>query len=93
MDAGGPKRAIVGLRFDRTDPLQQDFIHPWGLTGIDGNDIGTVTSFSYSPTLSANLGIATVNSELKAPGSQVKVMTPGGMEVATVEKLPFMKRM
>jgi len=93
MDAGGAKRAIVGLRFARSEPLQQDFIHPWGLTGIDGDNTGIVTSFSYSPSLSANLGIATVNSDLKAPGSEVKVMTPGGMEVATVAKLPFMKRM
>jgi aminomethyltransferase len=90
---GGPKRLVVGVQLSSKDPLQTDFMQPWSLRNSDGQDVGCVTSLCYSPTIGANIGIATVNIESTTPGTKVHLESPDGLHDAVISKLPFMKRM
>jgi len=56
---------------------------------VDGEDVGRVTSALYSPRLDKNIGYCWVPVALSAPGSRLRVETPGGEVDATVVLMPF----
>jgi aminomethyltransferase len=55
----------------------------------DGEEVGRVTSALYSPRLDKNIGYCWVPVALSAPGSRLRVETPGGEVDATVVPMPF----
>lgn len=90
---GGPKRTIMGVQLTCKEPVKEDFLRAWKLTSEGGEDIGAVTSFTFSPTLGANIGIATVRIDAASHGTKVRMESPSGWHDAVIQKLPFMKRM
>jgi len=89
---GGPKRTIMGVQLTSKEPVTEDFLRAWKLNG-EGGDIGEVTSFSFSPTLGAHIGIATVAIDSALHGNKVRIQSPSGFYDAVIQKLPFIKRM
>jgi aminomethyltransferase len=88
---GGPQRRVVGVMLTCEDPLEVSMMRDWKLVGEGGEDIGFVSSFTYSPVL-GNIGIATVTKMCSKAGTKVQVETPVGRHDAIVHKLPFMPR-
>lgn len=58
----------------------------------EGNEVGTVTSGSYSPTLKKNLGLALLPTVLTELGTEVDVEIRGKLLRARVVATPFYKR-
>jgi glycine cleavage system aminomethyltransferase T len=89
---GGPQRLVVGVMLECSEPLQVPMMRDWKIISEEGMDIGFVSSFCYSPTFGANIGIATISKMCAQSGLKVQVETPIGRHIATVRKLPFMPR-
>ncbi len=58
----------------------------------EDQQIGHVTSGTFSPTLQKPIAMGYVPEEFKAPGTEIEVEIRGKREPATVVKLPFYKR-
>lgn len=58
----------------------------------DGQDIGVVTSGTFSPTLQQSIAMASLNLAHSAAGSVVDIDVRGRCEPATIVKLPFYRR-
>ena len=58
----------------------------------DGNQIGIVTSGTFSPTLNKAIGMAFVDADMGAPDTKIEVAIRDAMTAAKVVKLPFYKR-
>ena len=58
----------------------------------DGQEAGSVTSGTFSPTLGASLAMAYVDPECRAIGTELHVDVRGHREVARVVELPFYRR-
>ena len=85
--AEGLKRKLVGFEMiDRGVPRAHYEITK------DGENIGFVTTGSYSPTLDKNIGLALVNSEHSELGTEFAVMRSGKALKAKVIPLPFYKK-
>ena len=59
---------------------------------VDDAKIGTVTSGTFSPTLKSAIGLAMVDAEHTAPGTQITVDVRGRMVDGVTVKPPFYKR-
>jgi aminomethyltransferase len=59
---------------------------------VDGQEIGVVTSGSFSPTLKKNVGMAYLPVAHAVPGARFEVAIRGRGEPATVVPKPFYKR-
>jgi len=88
---GGPQRLITGVMLECEEPLEVPMMRDWKIMNEDGEDIGFVSSFTYSPVF-GNIGIATVPKMSSKAGTKVSVETPIGQHSAIVHKLPFMPR-
>jgi len=58
----------------------------------DGQQVGTVTSGTFGPTVGASIAMAMVDPSVKSPGLALTVDVRGKPEEAQVVKLPFYKR-
>jgi aminomethyltransferase len=66
---------------------------PGGVTGIGlAEQVGEVTSGTFSPTLEKPIAMAYVQPQYAAPGTELGVDIRGTIEPARVVKLPFYKR-
>jgi aminomethyltransferase len=55
-------------------------------------EIGVVTSGTFSPTLNKAIGLAFINIDFSAPDTQIEVAIRDTMAMAKIVKLPFYKR-
>lgn len=56
---------------------------------VEGRSIGFVTSGSYSPTLEKNLGMAVIQKQYSAEGTEIEIVIRNKNVKAKVVKLPF----
>jgi glycine cleavage system aminomethyltransferase T len=83
----GVKRKLVGVRLDGP-PLGMWLEDFWPVRS-GGEEVGRLTSASYSPRLEFNMGYAWVPIELAATGRKLEVSSPDGAIAAQVVALPF----
>ncbi|MFU7527597.1 glycine cleavage system aminomethyltransferase GcvT [Qipengyuania sp. ASV99] len=80
----GTARRWVGLKLDGRLPAREG-----ALVFAGGDQIGTVTSGGFSPTLGAPIAMAYVASQHAAPGTALEVEVRGRRLAATVSPMPF----
>jgi aminomethyltransferase len=57
-----------------------------------GQQVGEVTSGTFSPTLQKSIAMAYVRPDCAAPGTEVRIDVRGRLEPARVATLPFYRR-
>jgi aminomethyltransferase len=87
VKAEGPARKVVGLDLEGKRIARQGAELRYA-----GVVAGVVTSGTQSPTLSKNIAMGLLNTDLAVPGTRVEVDIRGNLFPATVVPLPFYKR-
>jgi len=83
----GLRRKLVGFTFeDKAFPRQGYPIQ------AGGEQVGTVTSGTFSPTLERGIGMGYVPLPLSTPGTALHVVIRNRQIPATVVSIPFMKK-
>jgi aminomethyltransferase len=80
----GTECIIVGLNLKDRGIIREGFE-----LFKDGNEIGFVTSGTYSPTLEKTIGLALVKREYKDVGTELQIEIRGKMLTAEVVSTPF----
>ncbi|MBL9031218.1 MAG: glycine cleavage system aminomethyltransferase GcvT [Phycisphaerae bacterium] len=86
MEAGGPKRRLVGIAIDGKRTARQG-----NAVLRNGVKVGEVTSGCLSPTLGHAIAMALVDIEATEPGGVLRIDTGRGELEGKVTKLPFYK--
>ena len=86
VKAEGIARRIVGLEIEGPPVTANDVALP---VEAGGAAVGRMTSWTYSPRLERNIGLAMLASGHTEPGSQVTVKADDGARAATVVPTPF----
>lgn len=82
----GVQRCLVGLDMEgRSIPREGYPLH------VDGRQIGTVTSGTFSPTLKRGIALGSVETAFRPVGTEIAVEIRGRYEKARVTRLPFVK--
>ncbi len=82
----GVERCLVGLEMEgRAIPREGYPLH------AGGKQVGVVTSGTFSPTLKRGIALASVETALRAVGTEIEVEIRGRNERAKVTRLPFVK--
>lgn len=84
INAHGVARKLVGLEIDAAEAVGGGTV-----VDADGNEVGTITSPNYSPTLRKSLALAYVATPLATIGQQLTVDDSGSTYRATVSRTPF----
>ena len=83
----GVEEELVGFR------LEERGIASHGhAIAVDGDEVGSVTSGTMSPTLGDAIGLGYVPVEHADPGTELGIVVRGDEKRATVESLPFYER-
>jgi len=83
----GVKKKLVGFKMiDRGIPRRGYKIF------VDNDEIGHVTSGTFSPTLKKNIGLGYVETEYKEIGKEIKIQIRNNFYLARIVKTPFYKR-
>ena len=83
----GTVRKLVGFEMvDRGIPR-----HGYGLFSAEGEEIGTVTSGTMSPTRKIGIGMGYVKPEYSKPGTEICIDMRGQKLKAVVVRPPFRK--
>jgi aminomethyltransferase len=82
----GVKRKLVGFRLK-----ERGFPRPHYPVTFDGRVVGEVTSGTMSPTLGEGIGMAYVDADAAAPGTEIGIVIRDKAIPAEVEKPPFHK--
>lgn len=83
----GPKRRLVGLELDG-----RRIARTGAVVHHAGNDVGKVTSGTFSPTLERSIAMAYVDAPLAVPGTRLSVQQSARTIEAAVVGLPFYRR-
>jgi len=83
----GVTRKLVGVRID-AEPLGMWLEDFWPVSEA-GQEVGRLTSASYSPRLQINMGYAWVPIGSSTEGTRLTIASPGGPMDAEVVALPF----
>ena len=59
------------------------------MTDVDGNNIGTVTSGTQSPSLEKGIGMGYVDRQHAVVGNNIQVVIRNKSILATITSLPF----
>jgi len=82
----GVQRCLIGLEMEgKTIPREGYPIHH------QGRQVGVVTSGTFSPTLKRGIALGSVETALRAEGTEIEVEIRGRNERAKVTRLPFVK--
>lgn len=82
---GHVAKKLSGLLFEETVAVRAGSI----VNSAEGNEIGRITSVTFSPRLDRTIALAYLKYDYLAPGTRVKVVA-GALELcATVVELPF----
>jgi aminomethyltransferase len=84
--ANGSKRTLVGLQLEGKRIARQGY-----KVVKDGDEIGRVTSGTFSPTLQKSLCMASIETQAKQRDGSYGVEIRGAVAPATLTKLPFYK--
>ena len=84
----GVQRRRVGLKPQGRTPAREGAV----IADSDGNEIGTVTSGSFGPTVGGPIAMGYVSTAYAAPGTQVNLIVRGKAHPADVVALPFVKQ-
>jgi aminomethyltransferase len=60
------------------------------VTGLSGNQIGEVTSGTFSPTLKVGIALALIKPEFKV-GDEVQIDVRGRLSSASIVRAPFVE--
>ncbi|WP_066637702.1 glycine cleavage system aminomethyltransferase GcvT [Desulfolucanica intricata] len=85
-EAGVPRKLAAFTMIDRGIPRAG---YP---LAVEGNEVGFVTSGTFSPTLQKNLGMGILPAAYAKEGQKIQVMARGKGYTAIVIKKPFYKR-
>jgi len=85
--ANGVARSLIGFEMTQ-GPVPR---HGCGLF-VDGRQVGSVTSGTFSPTLNKPIGMGYVESALATPGTALEVDIRLKRHPATVVKMPFWRK-
>lgn len=83
----GPKRISVGLNL-----LDKGIIRAGYKVFKAEEEIGFITSGTFAPTLNKTVGLALINSDYKAIGTELDVLIRGKKKRAIIVKTPFYTR-
>lgn len=86
--AEGVKRLVTGIVMEEKGGSPR---HGSAVYSTDGNEIGSVTSGSFSPSLQNGIAMALIDSEDAVAGSKVLVELRGKRLAGTVTSVPFYK--
>ena len=81
----GPVVKRVGLAVDGRQPVREGAM----VLDREGNEVGKVTSGTFSPTLERCIAMAYVPAAMAEPGTTVKLSQRGKLFQATVAPMPF----
>ena len=85
--ANGPTRKLVAFELtERGIPR-----HGYPIVDAQGQEMGTVTSGTMSPTMGLGIGLGYVPTHLSEPGSKIHIQIRKNAVPATIVKLPFYK--
>ena len=88
LQAGAPRRKLVGLEMIERGIARDGY----KVCGLDGKEIGYVTSGSPSPYLKKNIALAYVPVDSIALGTELAVEVRGNLVKAKVVPTPFYRR-
>jgi aminomethyltransferase len=83
----GPKQVRVGLKLQSKRAARQGF-----KILQDGQEVGTVTSGAFTPTVNASIAMAYLRPDLAQIGNTVQVQIGTERQPAEVVKMPFYRR-
>ena len=93
------KQALIAAKARRDRPTRVGVVldgrriaREGALLFVGQNNVGRVTSGTFSPTLEQSIAMAYVAAEHSSPGKRVEVDIRGKREPASVVKLPFYSR-
>ena len=81
----GPAQKRVGLNVEGRQPVREGAL----ILDPEGNEVGRITSGTFSPTLQRPIAMGYVASPLAQPGTSLKLEQRGKLFEATVAPLPF----
>ena len=83
----GPDRELIGLEL-----IDRGIAREGTLVVVDGEDVGVVTSGTFSPTLQKAIAIANVETGSALVGATVHVRVRADLRASRVVALPFYQR-
>jgi aminomethyltransferase len=83
--AEGPKRKRVGIRPEGRAPARDGTV----ITGVNGRQIGVVTSGGFGPTVGGPIAMGLVETASATPGTAVGLVVRGSAIPGTIVRLPF----
>jgi aminomethyltransferase len=81
----GPAQKRVGLNVEGRQPVREGAM----ILDPEGNEVGRITSGTFSPTLQRPIAMGYVATPLAQPGTSLKLEQRGKLFEATVAPLPF----
>jgi len=84
----GPKRKLIAFELDERGIPR----HGYDIVDDEGNNIGTVTSGTMSPSMGKGIGLGYVPTDFSEIGSKINIQVRKKAIPATVVKLPFYKK-
>ena len=84
----GPKRRTVGFTTVRRTGAPRTH----SVVEVDGQEVGYVTSGTYSPTLEKNIGLALIGRGVAGVGKPLQIIVRDNPVEAIQVKTPFYKR-
>jgi aminomethyltransferase len=81
----GPIQKRVGLNVEGRQPVREGAL----VLDLEGNEVGRITSGTFSPTLQRPIAMGYVATPLAAPGTKLKLEQRGKLFEATVTLMPF----
>ncbi|MCT4656873.1 MAG: glycine cleavage system aminomethyltransferase GcvT [Cohaesibacter sp.] len=86
--ANGTAKKRVGFRLEGKAPAREGAI----IQDLDGNEIGTITSGGFAPTVQAPIAMGYIDSAFAAEGTKVKLVVRKRELDATVSSMPFVEQ-
>lgn len=83
----GPKKKLVGFEISEKGKIPRQHFK---IKDASGNEIGTVTSGTQSPTLNKAIGLGYVKTEFSTVGSDIYIEIRNQLVKASVVKTPFL---
>ncbi len=83
----GPQRKLVGLQMQGRNIARHDYP-----VVVDDQEVGIVTSGTFSPTLGKAIALAYVPTPMAKAGTELQVLIRNKPQLATVVKKPFYRR-
>jgi aminomethyltransferase len=81
----GPVQKRIGLNVEGRQPVREGAL----ILDFEGNEVGRVTSGTFSPTLQRPIAMGYVATALAEPGTALKLEQRGKLFEATVTPMPF----